>query len=169
MNLISCPNEKEVRELVARGRWPDASPAELRAHVSACSTCGDLVLISAAFQQARAQSLAAARPVSPTLVMWRAQLRRRNAALERIGQPLWGAQIFAFAAALAAVVGFAGFEAHSGAPWLTGSFWHGWFVSAASWNGAIASSGSGWLVLTCAGAAVALLGSAAVYLATDKQ
>jgi hypothetical protein len=170
--LISCPNEKEVRDLIANGQWPDACPPELRAHVSACRACGDLVLVSAAFQQARAQSLAAAPTISPALLLWRAQLRRRNAALERISRPLLGAQIFAFVSALAAVAGFAGFEARRGVDWLAWSFWREWFVSAAhayTLSSAAAGAGWNWVVLTSIVAAFALLGGAAVYLATDKQ
>ena len=114
MNLKSCPYEKEVRQLMARGQWPDACPAELRTHVSGCRACGDVVLISEAFQQARVESVAAARPVSPALLLWRAQLRKRTAAVERVSLPLLGAQIFACAVALFAAAGFAGFDARNG-------------------------------------------------------
>jgi len=177
MNLKACPYEKEVRQLIALGQWPDACPAELRGHVSGCRWCGDLVLISEAFQQARVESLAAARPVLPAVLLWRAQLRRRNAAAERIARPLLGAQIFAFAVALVAAVGFAGFEARNGAAWFTWSYWHYWFVqlpqaATAQWvslsSGALAGSAWTWMVLAPAVATLVLLGGAAVYFATDK-
>lgn len=172
MKLTSCSHEKEVRELIASGQWPAACPPELRAHVGACRACGDLVLISQAFHQARRESLAAARPVPPALLIWRAQLRRRNAAVERIGRPLFGAQVFAFAMILAAAVGFAGFEARSGVDWLTWSFWRdGLFSAAAQWtslsNGSLA--GLGWMLPVTALATLALLGGTVAYLATDKQ
>jgi len=173
MTLTTCPHEKEIRQCIANGQWPDACPPELRAHVSACRACGDLALVSAAFQQARAQALAAARPVPPALVLWRAQLRRRNAALERIGRPLLGAQIFALVSALTAVAGFAGFEARRGANWLTWSFWHEWFVSATHANTLSSASATGagwnWVLLASVVAAFALLGGAAIYLVNDKQ
>jgi hypothetical protein len=178
MKLTTCPHEKEVRQLMARGQWPAACTTELRAHVDACRACGDLVLVSEAFQQARAESLAAARPVSPALLLWRAQLRRRNAAVERIGRPLLGAQIFAFAVVLAAAVGFAGFEAHSGASWATWSFWREWLAqlphsAASQWanlsSGPLAASGWNWMLPAFVLATLALLGGAAVYLATDKR
>ncbi len=173
MKLVTCPHEKELRQSIANGQWPDACAPELRAHVNTCRTCGDLALVSQVFRQARVQSLAASPTVSPALLLWRAQLRRRNAALERIGRPLLGAQIFAFAAALIAVAGLAGFEARRGAAWFTWSFWHDWFVSAAHANSlnstAIAGAGGNWFLLASACAALALLGGAAVYLATDKQ
>jgi hypothetical protein len=182
MKLTPCPFEKEVRELMARGQWPpawlDACTPELRAHVSGCRACCDVVLISEAFQQARVQSVAAARPVAPAVLLWRAQLRRRDAAMERIARPLLGAQIFACAVTVLAALGFTGFEARSGAEWLTWSFWQDWLAqlpqaAASQWDGlssgSLAGFGWGWLVLVPALATLVLLGGVAVYLATDKQ
>jgi hypothetical protein len=177
MNLTSCPFEKEVRQLMARGQWPAACPPELRAHVSGCRACGDLVLISEAFQDARVDSLAAARPVAPAVLLWRAQLRRRNAAMERIARPLLGAQIFACAVTVLAALGLAGFEARNGVAWFTWSYWHDWIVqlpqaAAAQWDslssGSLAGSGWSWMVLIPAVATLMLLGGVAVYFATDK-
>jgi hypothetical protein len=176
--LNSCRHENELRELMARGQWPDACPAELRAHVNGCRSCGDLVLISEAFCHARVESVAAARPVSPAVLLWRAQLRRRNAAVERIARPLLGAQIFASAVTVLAALGFAGFEARNGADWLTWSFWSDWFAqlpqaAAAQWYSLNSASqaGSGWtsMVPVLVLATLVLLGGVAAYFATDKQ
>ena len=172
MKLTACSHEKEVRELIARGQWSNACPPELRAHAGVCRACGDLVLISQAFHQARRESLAAARPVPPALLIWRAQLRRRNAAVERIGRPLLGAQIFAFAIFLAAAVGFAGFEARNGVAWFTWSFWRdGLFSAASQWNSLSTGSlaGLGWLLPVTVLATLSLLGGTVAYLATEKQ
>ena len=178
MNLTSCPYEKEVRQRLALGQWPDACPQELRAHVSACRSCSDLVLVSEAFHQARVESFAKARPVAPAVLMWRAQLRKRNAAVKRVSLPLLGAQLFACAVALFAALGFAGFEARNGVAWLTWSYWHDWFVqlpqaAATQWDslssGALAGSSWTWMVLVPALTMVVLLGGVAVYFATDKQ
>lgn len=178
MNLTSCAYEKEVRQLLARGQWPEACPPELRAHVKGCRSCGDMVLVAEAFREARAESVAAARPVAPAVLLWRAQLRRRNAAMERMARPLLGAQIFACAVAVLAALGFAGFEARSGSDWFTWSFWSGWFAqlpqaAAAQWGSLSAGSPAGsawsWLVLVPALATVLLLGGVAVYFATDKR
>jgi hypothetical protein len=178
MKLTPCQHEKEVRQLVARGQWPAACTPELRAHVSGCRACGDLVLISEAFQNARVESLAAARPVSPAVLLWRAQLRRQNAAMERIARPLLGAQIFACAVTVLAALGFAGFEARNGVEWLTSSYWHDWLVqlpqaAATQWDslssGSLAGSGWTWMVLVPALATLVLLGGLAVYFATDKS
>ena len=178
MKLTSCPFEKEVRELMARGQWPDACTPELRAHVSGCRACGDVVLISEAFQQARVESVAAARPMAPAVLLWRAQLRRRDAAMERIARPLVGAQIFACAVTVLTALGFAGFEARNGADWLTWSYWSDWFAqlpqaALAQWDslsaGSLAGSGWGWMVVVPALATLLLLGGVAVYFTTDKS
>lgn len=177
MRLTPCPFEKDVRQLMARGQWPDACAPELRAHVSGCRTCGDVVLISGAFQHARAESLAAARPVAPAVLLWRAQLRRRTAAMERVARPLLGAQIFACAVGVIAALGFAGFEARSGVDWLSWSYWSDWFAqlpqaAAAQWDSlsgeSLAGSGWSWMVVILAMATLVLLGGVAVYFATDK-
>ncbi len=128
MKLQSCPNEKEVRELIARGQWPVAAETDLHSHVAGCRSCSDLVLVAAAFQKARAESVAAARPGSAGALWWRAQLRRRNAALERINRPLFGAEIFAMAVLLVAGLGFAIFQARQGVAWLSWPYWHDWFA-----------------------------------------
>ena len=100
MTLVSCPCEKEIRELVERGQWPQASPPELRAHAAACRTCADLLLVASAFQRAHATTIAAATPAAPGAIWWRAQLRARQHAFERIQRPLIGAQVFALVALL---------------------------------------------------------------------
>jgi len=178
MTLTSCAQEKEIRELLASGQAPVMWPPELHAHLTGCRTCGDLVLVSRAFNHARTRSLAAARPIPPAILMWRAQLRRRNAAVERMGRPLLGAQIFAFAVILSAALGFAGFEARSGAEWATWSYWYDWFAQlphamAAQWgnlnSGSLTGSPWSWMVLASVAATVALLAGVAVYFATDKQ
>jgi hypothetical protein len=175
--LRTCPRESEIAELVARGQWPQASPQELRDHVSACRACSDMALVAGAFQRARMETFAAAGSGTEKLssagaLWWRAQLRRRNAAVERIGRPLLGAQIFALAINLLVVLGFLGFEARHGIGWLD---WLEGLPQAATLHLADlsspgpAGSGWGWLLLAFAAATLALLAGLAVYLASDKR
>jgi hypothetical protein len=98
--------------------------------------------------------------------------------MERVARPLLGAQIFACAVAVLAALGFAGFEARSGADWFTWNFWRDWFVqlpqaAASQWEslsaGSPAGAGWSWLVLASAVATLLLLGGVAVYFATEKQ
>jgi hypothetical protein len=95
MSPFSCGRETELTQMLAQGYWPEASPAELRTHVEACRSCSDLVLVSQAFQAAHREMICAPRLVSAGALWWRAQLRRRNAAIEKVGRPILGAQIFA--------------------------------------------------------------------------
>jgi hypothetical protein len=172
MTLRNCPRENELRDLVARGQWPQASAPELRDHVAACRSCNDLALVADAFQKARAATIGAARPGSAGALWWRAQLRRRNAALERISRPLIGAQIFALAITLLFGVGLAIFEARQGIAWLT---WLQQLPQAAAlqWQDLLSSSFAGpgwtWTILVPVAATLALLGGVAVYMATDTQ
>jgi hypothetical protein len=55
----------------------------------------------------RVEGMAAARLESPGVLWWRAQLRRRAAALERVSRPMRAAQLFALVTLLAVAAGFA--------------------------------------------------------------
>jgi hypothetical protein len=177
MTFRSCPHEKEVAELLARGLSPDAVSPELRAHIGACRSCADLVLVTRAFQTARVQTAAAANLPSPGLLWWRAQLRRRNAAVERIGKPILGAQIFALSVSILFAIGFVATQATHGLHWL------GWF-DGLSWPSqlpqspalhlealwpAFLNSSVSLLVLIPVLATLALLAGVAVYLASEKN
>jgi hypothetical protein len=118
MTIAACAREKEVRALVLGGQWPAACPPDLREHVQRCQACAEIALVMEAFRGARTSSLHAASPVPAGVLWWRAQLRRRRQAVERIGQPILGAQIFSFAVILAIAVVLALSQARRGAPWL---------------------------------------------------
>lgn len=95
MSPFSCVREREVTQLLDRGQWPQACPADLRDHVESCRMCSDLVLVSQAFQAAHKVTTVQPHLESAGALWWRAQLRRRNAAIEKVGRPILGAQIFA--------------------------------------------------------------------------
>jgi len=177
MTLRPCPHEKEVVALLARGHYPQACPAELRTHVSAYRSCADLALVTRAFQTARTESAAAAHLASPGLLWWRAQLRRRNAAVERIGKPILGAQIFALSVSLLFAAVFLATQATHGLRWLS------WlqqlqktqFPQASSlhlealWPSTLIHSGWSPMVLIPILATLALLSGVVIYLASEKQ
>lgn len=168
MMLQNCPHERAVRETLARGQWPLGAAPELRTHVASCRACSDLALVAVAFRQARAEGFSAARLVSPGILLWRAQLRRRNAAIERLARPLLGAQVFALAVALSACVGFAAFEAHHGLAWL--DWLRDFAPDGLRWSTLFSASPElTWLVLLPALATLALLGGVALYVATDRR
>ena len=85
-----CSQEDRVKAAILANQWPDASEPELRAHVEECQVCSDVVLVAQALRQSRtAMTMTqAAQPASPGLLWWRAQIRQKNAALERVMQPV---------------------------------------------------------------------------------
>jgi hypothetical protein len=162
-----CPREREVTALVERGQWPAAASPEIAAHVRDCRACADLALVADAFQWARTNAAGPRNVAAPGLLWWRAQLRRREAAMERIGKPILGAQIFALVVNLAVAAGFVAWEATHGVNWLS------WFGTARQDGGigslvSAAFSGWGLVVAVPALAALAMLAGAAVYLASDR-
>ena len=118
MRLRTCTRERELAALLHRGHWPHACPPDLAAHIPACRACSDLLAVTRAFQQARAQSFPVARLQAPGALWWRAQLRRRNAALSAIRKPILGAQLFAFAIAIFAASLTLATQAAGGRQWL---------------------------------------------------
>jgi hypothetical protein len=167
MSPFSCVREREVTELLELGYWPDACPVDLREHVESCRMCSDLVLVSEAFQAAHKQTSPLPHLESAGALWWRAQLRRRNAAIEKVGRPILGAQIFALvmSVVVAAVV----------LAW-RGDTLKGWFadlpralhLDALVPSALSQSSGMASIVLPAL-ATVALLSGLVIYLATEKQ
>ena len=50
---LGCVREPEITALLDRGHWPEACTEELRAHVSGCRSCRELVLVKQAFGSER--------------------------------------------------------------------------------------------------------------------
>lgn len=180
MTYTPCSNEKEIAESLAWGDWPQACTPELRDHVSACRVCGDLVLVTETFQRERSQAVGAATPGSPGTLWWRAQLRRRDAAVELVGKPILGAQIFALTVNLTILAGFLVYQTRHGLAWLdwleqlpeayTALHLEKLWPSAEKlWPDALFNSGWSLTVLIPALATLALLSGVVVYLASEKQ
>ena len=166
--LNGCPREKEVKEVVERGQWPAAISPELASHLRECRACADLALVTDTFQRARASAAGPQNAGAPGLLWWRAQLRRREAAMERIGRPILRAQIFALALNAAVAVAFVAWEATHGVEWLS---WFGQPGQVGGIGALVNAAFSGWglMVTIPALATVALLGGAALYLAAERQ
>jgi hypothetical protein len=171
MTLRLCSRQAEVLALVARGHWPHACPPELRAHLGDCRSCADLLLVTQAFLDARATTALQAQLPAPGAIWWRAQLRRRNAAVERVGKPILGAYIFALSITLLVAAALVVSQARQGFRWLD---WLGQSqiaaVHAQSFNpSAWLSSGWSLMVLIPVLATVAVLGAVVVYVAAERQ
>jgi len=119
MTFTPCVREKEVAELLHSGHWPAASSPELRAHVNACRNCADFLLVTQTLQHARGTSVRSARLNSPGLLWWRAQLRRRNDALEQVAKPIAGAHVFALIVTLLVAGAFVVEQSRRGVQWIS--------------------------------------------------
>lgn len=172
MNLGHCSRESEVVALLKSGHWPESCEPELRQHVASCSICSDTILITTSFQRSLAKSRSEARLDTPGIIWWRAQLRRRHAALERVSKPVTWAHLFALAICILAAVGFAAAQIRNAGGWL--SLMDQIEQSAAAHSEtalSFASMTQDWnlaLLLPCV-AATALLGGVVVYLASDRS
>ncbi len=167
MSPFTCAREREVTELLHRGYWPDACPAELRAHVEACRVCSDLVVVAQAFHDAHKQTLQVPQMESAGAVWWRAQLRRRNAAIEKVARPIWGAQIFALVISVIVAAAVLASQGNTMKAWLE-DLPRALHLDALVPATLAQSNESAWIVIPVL-ATVALLSGVVVYLATEKQ
>jgi hypothetical protein len=170
MSLYSCSWEKELTLTLGRGQWPQACDPNLREHVSGCRECQDLVLVTQALRETRVQSERVGPIGSPGTLWWRAQLRRRNEAIERVTKPV----------AVAATTGLLGiFAALCVAVWRWGDVarWMDVFQSSSDsslsrWTGlwAAFSSSNAWVIaVLIAGAGIlAFFAGFAVYLLREE-
>jgi len=166
MSPFTCARERELSELIRKGHWPQASPADLRAHVTSCRSCSDLVLVTDTLQASHRHTAELPRLEPAGAIWWRAQLRRRNAAIEKVSRPILGAQLFASTMALVVIAAVA--------VWQFGN-WSVWFADLpgtlhldALIPSAMPENGILWIIMPVL-ATIALLSGVVVYLASEKQ
>jgi hypothetical protein len=165
--MTTCSHLYEIRKALTAGHWPHAAAPELRTHAEICNRCAQEILLTGHFQQARANAIADAQPGTASLLWWRAQLRRRNAALTRAGRPIAAAQVFALAVALIAMAA------------LIATHWSGILAlsapahipSAQDAAASITAIGSDWglTTLILAITLITTLGCVVLYLSTDRH
>jgi hypothetical protein len=95
--LEACEFEADALAAALQSRWPERVDARLRAHVTACAICSDIVVIASAVDSARQDLCAGATVPDSGRVWWLAQLRARREAAEAAGRPITAAQVVAFA------------------------------------------------------------------------
>ena len=169
MMFRPCSYEKEVSQAVKNGQWPQGCDPELRAHVDTCGKCSDLALVTQTFLCARNEAERAAPCGSPSLLWWRAQLRRRNSSTRLVNRPLMIAQTFAWFVVLFVGVVFGASQYHHGLRWAS---WWSEFVPPRAFHLLPFGSGQvGWnfLLLISGFAVLALLSALVVYLAAEKS
>jgi hypothetical protein len=167
MTFRTCSWEHEVSQALKDGHWPEGCAQELREHVATCANCGDLVLVTQTFQQARSESEREAPDGAPGLLWWRAQLRRRNTAAERVSRPITIAESLTLVVYLLVAVIFVASQYRHGLRWALwmpelapSRFFHLWAIESANWNLPL-------LILGCG--VLALLSGVVVYLASEKS
>ena len=166
MSPFTCARESELASLLHNGHWPQACPDDLRSHVAACRNCSDLVLVTESLHASRRETADLARLQPAGAIWWRAQLRRRNAAIEKVSRPILGAQLFALTMTLVVVASIA--------VWQFGS-WSTWFANLPSTlhldaliPSSMPESSILWIIVPVL-ATIALLSGIVVYLASEKQ
>ena len=167
MSPFGCVRECEVADLLHRGCWPDACPAELRVHVETCRICSDLVLVAGALQADRRQMLPLPQLESAGALWWRAQLRKRNAAIEKMARPILGAQLFAMAMAFVIAVALAVWQAGNWTAWIE-DLPRALHLGALVPGSLTHSGGALWIVIPVL-ATIALLSGVVVYISSEKQ
>jgi hypothetical protein len=168
--MKSCPHEAEVQAILRRGHWPEACDPDFRQHLETCDRCGDQLLVLHAFHTARAQAMQTARLDHPNLVWWRAQLRRRNDALQRVGRPITTAQIFALCISIFAAAALLLSQMRKGLTWSSwlpdpSSVSH--FDALAFFDSVMADWGL--LLLLTGFGTIVLLSAVVLYLASDRS
>lgn len=157
MKSYFCPQHDLVAAALQAGHWPDGCGPALRAHVESCASCGDLVLVAQTLQQARKETALPPRLSSPGTLWWRAQLRRRNAAIETATRPIAVAEKVAVLVLLVAAIALVAWQHDQVTAWLA-NLW-GPLSSVAQAPG---------LLLVGVGTLV-VFGAFAVYLWTAKE
>lgn len=160
MRFESCPMEKEVTAAVRSGQFPAACEPALRKHVQECKGCSQVASLSLAFAEMRATANTGALPCAPGLLFWKAQLRRRNQAIEQITRPILAAEIVGFAVTMV-VLALVAWK------WITApsSDW----LSMAHYLASMNFLGSWGFLAAATALTVCLFGGVAVYLVTTKE
>lgn len=171
MTLRTCTKQPEVATMLANGHWPAACPPELRSHLAACRSCADLVRVTHAFHQSKAAATQEVRLPPPGVLWWRAQLRRRNAAMAKVSKPLFGAYVFALVVTVLVAVVAVAVQARQGFPWLA---WltQGWLTQQHAESlspSALLASGGALAILIPLFAMVAVVGAVVVYFAAERH
>lgn len=169
MSPMSCPRMKELTAVLKVGCLPSAWDKSLCSHVESCSECSDYILVFQSLHAARAETMNTLPPVTPGVIWWRAELRRRKEAFELLCKPtsiigrLALSSTLVFAAVLLA---WQIRQVDHWLKWISDLPTSNTFHLESLWS--VTSTLSVLVPLSMIGI-LALLGAFALYLATDKS
>lgn len=168
--LTTCSRDKEVRALAERGQWPQAAPPELLAHAGGCRACAEVALVAQVFRKARADARGPQAHISAGTIWWRAQLYRRNQAIQQLDRPILAAHIFALTLTLVLAAGFLIDQTQQGINWFSRieTFTRESLSLKILRDAAVSGTVAAWLLVSVTLTGI-LLCAAAVYLAFDKD
>jgi hypothetical protein len=105
MKRTDCPFEQETLAIVHAGRWPDSCDEASRAHIDACTTCGDIVRVATLVANDYQSALHTAHVPNSGLIWWRMQRRQRQEAVRTASRVITIVQAIAVAAGVAVAIG----------------------------------------------------------------
>jgi len=88
MSAPECPREQDVINAIVTGRWPDRCDESLGAHAAECAICKELVEVTSVMRLDRDGLHEEMSLPSAGQVWWRAAIRARLEASQRVARPL---------------------------------------------------------------------------------
>jgi hypothetical protein len=152
-----CSQQQKVAAAIQAGQWPEGCDPALCAHVESCLICSDEAMLAQAFRQSHSAALQQPQLPSAGILWWRAQLRRKNADLERMIHPVAVAEKIAVVFVALIVVALVGWQHEQMAVWAS-SIW-----------GPLATMAQVPGLLLIGGMMLLVFGGFAVYLLKAKE
>jgi hypothetical protein len=169
MRPVECTREQDVLDALACDSAVESWADDLRAHVSQCAICQDIVTVALPLLQEQRAVVEHAQPPSSGIVWWRAQMRARQEAARAATRPITVVQALGLASGAAVFVMLLMFAAPTFAAWFGGlsSFTSMFTLPQVNVPAFVSAP---WFSLTIAGAlALLLLGPLAVYFALGDE
>jgi hypothetical protein len=88
MTAPECPREQDVINAIVSGRWPDRCDESLSVHAAACAVCKELVEVTSVLRVDRDGLHEEMSLPSAGQVWWRAAIRARLEASQRVARPM---------------------------------------------------------------------------------
>ena len=88
MSAPECPREQDMINAIVTGQWPDRCEASLAVHAAECAVCKELVEVTTVMRLDRDGLHEEMSLPSAGQVWWRAAIRARLEASQRVAQPI---------------------------------------------------------------------------------